>query len=367
MAGSVSADRIGHGGKWYWMVWGILGLYMATMDFPYIVWWKAILGNLFQYLCWGTLSLGTLWLSRRYPLFGPGSARGRRGAWFIHGLASIGMTCFALFLTSVCFHFLRTFSLQDWFVHRVTSDYWALLKAYFHYSLFTYWPVGGIRAALDIQARAQAKELLASQLEAKLSAAQLQALRMQIHPHFLFNTLNAATALLRRDVQMAEKVLVRLGELLRLSLEETGSQEVTICHEMAFLEKYLDIESIRFQGRLAFSIEILPPGLAEARVPSFLLQPLVENALKHGLADQEEGGRITVRASEIEGSLCLEVEDNGVGLPSGPIRSGVGTTNSRSRLETMYGDRQRFELVSRPGGGAIARVCLPLMWNEVPL
>lgn len=356
------AERVATSG-WYWGAWALMGLYMSTMDLPFMPWWKAVLGDVFQYLCWGVLSLGTLRLARRFPLRGvPAGVRWRNGA--VHVLASAGTTALALLLTALAFRFLATLSLPRTYVHKVAADFAYLLKTYFHYCLLTYWAVLGIREALDIQRQAQARELVASQLEAQLAEARLQALRTQLHPHFLFNTLNAVVSLLRRDPASAEQMLVRLGDLLRLALEERDRQEVPLAEELAFLEKYLEIESIRFQGRLGFAFEVRPPDLARARVPGFLLQPLVENALRHGLSDQMDGGRITVRAGKREGGLCVEVEDDGAGLPGGPIREGLGIANTRGRLRGLHGDRQRFELLPRPGGGTIARVQLPLVLEE---
>jgi len=350
-------------GPWwyYWGAWTLLGLFMATMDIPAIVWWKALLGNLVQYLFWGVLSLCTLWLLRRFPLGYGQEVRWRN--WGIHLAASALVTCAALFVTLVGFHFLKRFSFHGWYARSIIADYLGYLQNLFHYNLFTYWAVVGIREALDLQRRARARELQAAQLEARLSAAQLQALRMQLQPHFLFNTLNAVTALMRRDVRAAETMLVRLGELLRLTLEEKGGQEVNLERELALLGSYLEIETIRFQGRLSSVMEI-QPGLQGARVPSFILQPLVENALKHGLADKVEGGRLVVRATTQDGQLCLEVEDDGAGLPPGGLRMGVGLSNTRSRMEGLYGSHQRLDLLPRPGGGTLVRALLPLAWAE---
>ncbi len=340
--------------RWgYWGAWTCVGLYISTMDMPHITWWKAVLGDLVQYETWGLLSLGTLRLARRFPLGGWRTWR----SWLLHFGTSIAFTFIALFITRMAFAYLVEGRLPAWFSPEMGAGFRRILSNYFHYSLLTYWIVVGIHHAFQVYERAKARELQASQLETQLSKAQLQALRMQLQPHFLFNTLHAVTALMRRDVNAAEKMLARLSELLRLSLDQNGHQEVSLRQELAILEKYLEIERIRFQGRLHIDLEI-PPELLTAQVPAFLLQPLVENALKHALAPQIEGGRLLVRAERRDHELFLEVQDDGAGLPRQGHRPGVGTSNTRSRLERLYGTHQSFELIPLEKG-TIARVRLP--------
>ncbi len=163
--------------------------------------------------------------------------------------------------------------------------------------------------------RAIAKvKLRTLQLEAQLSQAQLQALKMQLHPHFLFNTLHSISALLTKDVEAARKMITRLGDFLRLTLENSGSQEVTLQQEMEFLKCYLEIERIRFQNRLVTRMDVTPQTL-EAKVPNLILQPIVENAIRHGIAPRSTPGLIEIEAKQLNGTLRIQVRDNGPGLP----------------------------------------------------
>src|SRR5262249_40591374 len=189
-------------------------------------------------------------------------------------------------------------------------------------------------------------ELKASQLEARLAQAQLQALKMQLHPHFLFNTLHAISALMRKDVEEADRMITRLSDLLRLTLENVGAQEATLRQELEILGRYLEIEQRRFGDRLQVKMEIEPETL-DARAPNLILQPLVENAIRHGIAPRSAPGLIEIRASRAGDKLELQVRDNGVGLPTDhrePIKEGVGLANTRARLEQLYGAAYRFEV-----------------------
>jgi LytS/YehU family sensor histidine kinase len=180
-----------------------------------------------------------------------------------------------------------------------------------------------------------------------------------LQPHFLCNTLNAISALIHRDVEVADRMVAQLGELLRLSLDRFGAQEVTLEEELEFLNRYLEIEQERYGTRLRVR-EQVEPGLLRAWVPPLLLQPLVENAVKHGIAPGKRGGRITVRArrDRRRGRLRLEVEDNGVGLAA-DYRRGVGLSNTYARLRQLYPGDYRFELRAAEAGGTLALLELP--------
>jgi two-component system, LytTR family, sensor kinase len=208
---------------------------------------------------------------------------------------------------------------------------------------------------------ARLRDVQASQLETQLARARLDALQMQLQPHFLFNTLHAVSALMDRDVAAARRMLTRLGELLRLSLTSPETQEVVVEDELAFLGRYIDIQRMRFHDRLVVNVDV-DPGTRRAMVPRLLMQPLVENAIRHGIATRTGPGRIAVNVVRENGQLHLSVTDNGRGLPPGgmnSIRFGVGLRNTRARLEHLYGSEQRFELIDAPGGGTIASVRIP--------
>ena len=207
----------------------------------------------------------------------------------------------------------------------------------------------------------RARELRASQLEAQLGGARLQMLRMQLQPHFLFNTLNAISALMHRDLAAAERMLARLADLLRLSLDEKAEPEISLRRELEVLEPYLEIERVRFSDRLSVAFDI-GAGTLEAAVPNLILQPLVENAVRHGLAPSAAPGEIRVSSRRADGFLLLEVADNGVGLrgaTDGTLREGIGLANTRARLAQLYGDDARCELAEAGTGGLAVRLRLP--------
>lgn len=212
--------------------------------------------------------------------------------------------------------------------------------------------------------RAEASELHAhaAHLQAQLAEARLSTLRTQLDPHFLFNTLNAVSTLVERDPRGVRRMIARLSELLRYSLERSAEQEVRLADEMRFLERYLEIMQIRFQGRLEVETDVQPEVL-DALVPSLVLQPLVENAFKHGIGrlPPSRAGRIEIAARLDGDRVVLTVADNGVGLPRGtaPPTEGVGLRNTRSRLEQLYGSEQSLALRDRDEAGVVAEVVLP--------
>jgi two-component sensor histidine kinase len=236
--------------------------------------------------------------------------------------------------------------------------------------LLAYGAVIGLVHAVHFYGRFRERERRALFLETNLANARLNALRAQLHPHFLFNSLNAIATLLRRDPRLAETTLMSLSDLLRLALSQSEQQEVKLRDELQFLERYLEIQQTRFGDKLLFAQEIDPATL-HGLVPTLLLQPLVENAIRHGIEPAENGGLVRLTAHRQDESLVLTVEDDGVGLATTPVacdpsRGGnrIGLANLRTRLETLYGDRQVLQLASRPGGGVIVRVEIP--WRPAP-
>jgi LytS/YehU family sensor histidine kinase len=196
---------------------------------------------------------------------------------------------------------------------------------------------------------------------------------MQLNPHFLFNTLNAIAELIHRNPETADEMVTQLSDMLRTTLEQTGVGEVTLKQELDFLERYLAIERTRMGSRLQIEMHIAPETL-DARVPNMLLQPLVENAVKHGIAPTAAGGRITIEASRDNGSLCLNVLDTGRGLPVGWYenngngkgvslvsrkKTGVGLANTRARLAHLYGEQGSFDLRSASPHGVAVRIRIP--------
>jgi sensor histidine kinase YesM len=226
-----------------------------------------------------------------------------------------------------------------------------------------------VSQVVDFYHSFQEKELKASQLKAELAEArleaaqsQLQALRAQLHPHFLFNTLNSISALLEEDAEAADEMIARLGNFLRMTLDSSAAQQVTLAQELEFLGCYLDIERVRFQDRLSVAIDIEPQSLA-ARVPNLVLQPIVENAIRHAIAPRFAPGVIEIRARESDSRLLIQVKDDGPGLDEN-FREGIGLANTRARLERLYGQSHRFEMKNAAEGGLIVEVEIPFVTTE---
>jgi LytS/YehU family sensor histidine kinase len=235
-----------------------------------------------------------------------------------------------------------------------------LLTKTFQYNVWVYWVIVSVCHAFDYYRKFHERELRASELEKRLAQAKLQALQSQMNPHFLFNTLHTISALMHKDVEAADHMVMKLSELLRLALDNTEVHEVSLSQELDFLKRYLEIEQTRFRDRLKVEMQIAPETL-RARVPNLVLQPLVENAIRHGIERHARPGRIVLRAERRNGALELEVQDNGNGLPPGGLaREGIGLSNTRSRLETLYGSNHQFELRNVESGGLLARVVIPL-------
>lgn len=213
---------------------------------------------------------------------------------------------------------------------------------------------------LEYYQKSRQRELESTRLEAQLAQAQLQVLRMQLQPHFLFNTLNAIAALMHKDVRLADRMIARLGELLRATLENPANQEETLRQELSFLRPYLEIEQARIGPRLDVKIDI-PDEVLDAMLPYLIVQPLVENSIRHGIAPRVGPGRLSIRAWRDNGRLSIEVADNGVGLRDDEKRDreGIGLANTRGRLQGLYGDAGTLTMEQGPDGGVIATISLP--------
>ena len=243
-----------------------------------------------------------------------------------------------------------------------------------HYNLAVYAVIVCAWSAWDYYGKFREREAQAAELAGRLAQAQLQALRMQLNPHFLFNALNAVSSLMLKDVPAANKMLSRLGDLLRHSLEKSDQQEVPLQQEIEFLRRYLEIEQIRFGERLQLKVEIDASTLGAA-VPNLILQPLVENAIRHAIEPQEAAGQIELRSLRANGRLLLQVSDNGPGLAppiakaaevSGDSRERIGLNNTRERLRKLYGENQQFDLVGNASGGVTASLSIPFRLLPAP-
>lgn len=242
---------------------------------------------------------------------------------------------------------------------------WSLsaLVPQYHWNFLIYAVLVGLHIAYELDREARERELRASRLETRLAEARLESLKAQLRPHFLFNTLNAISAFMERDPKAARRMMSHLGDLLRHSLESAERQEVPLAEELSTVEDYLEIQRARFSGRLQVTQEV-PPETLGVPVPSFLLQPLVENAIEHGFVGKAKHGSIWLKAERQNGSLRLTVRDDGRGLsePWDENGKGFGLKSTLERLKALYGDRARLEVRNGDESGAEVTVTLP--WNE---
>ncbi|HEY0017696.1 MAG TPA: histidine kinase [Longimicrobium sp.] len=218
---------------------------------------------------------------------------------------------------------------------------------------------------LDRYRAARERELRVAHLEAGLARAQLQNLSAQLQPHFLFNALNAISSTMYEDVERADRMMTSLSELLRASLRASTAQQITLAEELEVLERYLELMRARFGERLRVDVDV-EAGIAGARVPAMLLQPVVENALQHGAPPPPRPACVTVRAWRMGDRLMIEVRDNGPGLQGGPpVGTGVGLTNTADRLRALYGDAQSLAFENAAGGGLAVRMTMPYAQSAV--
>lgn len=232
-----------------------------------------------------------------------------------------------------------------------------LLAFELHLDLLRYWAVVAIEHTLSYHQQAREREVAASQLRAELAEARLEVLKRQLQPHFLFNTLNSISVLMFENVALANRMLLRLSELLRAGLTDDSPHEVSLERELAFLERYLDIERIRFGERLTIDMDVDPMTLG-ARVPNLLLQPLVENAIRYGVAAVDRPSTVAIHAQRSGTELRLQVRDDGPGLSRNHKR-GVGLSNTEARLRQLYGNDQRMELMTPSDGGVLVSIAIP--------
>lgn len=305
-------------------------------------------------LCWALLTGPIFWLVARFGTerVSPPKKFALFGAASVVTIALVGFAG-----TLVRMHYMRP--LPPGGPHRPAgpAPYWFIVFN----ALVIYLGVLAAGFARTYSLRYQARQAHNIVLERQLAEARLDALQRQLDPHFLFNTLNAVASLVERDPRGVRKMISRLGALLRFSLEGANTPEIPLERELALLQQYLDIMQVRFQGRLEVTTES-DPRVLHALVPTLVLQPLVENAIKHGIEPQRDGGRITIETQLDGDSVVLRVTDDGPGLTSEIPRgsgSGVGLQNTRARLLQLYGSRQHFLLTAGATRGAVAEVRIP--------
>jgi sensor histidine kinase YesM len=365
-AGAAGGERAGRA---RWTRWGIIfagwtvialfftgQLYYSRLLSEKPLTWREAASSQFIYpYLWALGTPLVLWLADRFPVEGR--------LWRRH------VPVHLLFATAFVFVISGLFQIIYFFLvygpgkqyDPATTLQWIIYNSSENYGIY------GLLLLLNqvfrYYRRFREGELRASRLQTQLTQAQLEALKMQLQPHFLFNTLHSISALLHRDPDAADRMIARLGDFLRLTLENSGAQEVSLQKELEFLTCYLEIERVRFQDRLTTSVEVDTAAL-DAPVPNLILQPIVENALRHGVAQTRGPGLVEISAKRENGSLRIRVRDNGPGLqaitrPDEGLRGGLGLSNTRARLEQLYGAAHRFELENAPGGGLLVTLESP--------
>jgi two-component system, LytTR family, sensor kinase len=354
--------------KWLvaFCLWTAIGLSFASQFFisssrmgrP-VSWWHAVTYSLLDWYVFAALSIPVVWLSRRYRI-------DRATSWQVS--VPLHLVASAAFSFAYIVARAGVAQAQEWtggdpipFAHAFQP---LLLKS-FHFNLWVYWIILAVAHALDYYRESQERELRTSELERHLAQARLQALQVQLNPHFLFNTLHAISALMHKDVEAADRMIARLSDLLRYALESTEAHEVPLKQELAFLDRYLEIEQARFGDRLLVLKEI-DPLVLDAQVPNLILQPLVENAIRHGIEPHARKGEIGLSARRENDLLCIEVRDNGMGFnpDRGPVEEGIGLSNTRARLAELYGAGHEFSFQNAPEGGLIVRLWIPCRFEQ---
>jgi sensor histidine kinase YesM len=352
----------------YFLAWTLLALFFFSQALVQKAasrdptpWWHFLLIWLIgMYVC-AFLTLGVLWLGRRFPI--------QRPNWVRRGILHLALSfCFPILDLLIVAAILPRLGLLPSLFKDFASTFGTLIVIDFHTAVITYWTAlacqAGLRYYREYQRREQEAlrlELQASELKAQLARAQLSALKMQLQPHFLFNTLNAIAVLVRQGKgQLAEEMLGRLSDLLRCVLEDVEAQEVPLRRELEYLRLYLSIQQVRFEDRLVTNIAADPETL-DATVPQMALQPIVENAIRYGLGRRAMAGKIEITACVLDGNLVIKVEDDGPGFaPASSSRgAGIGLANTRARLAQLYGERGQLLTGNRDQGGAVVTLVIP--------
>ena len=317
--------------------------------------WSKVASEFIGWLLWGLLFPLVWAFTRRYPL--------ERQKLLLRVPINLGfaflVTFVYVFLTVVKIEAIYAWSTGSFSMGRVFSDLPHFLFSGIELHLMIYVAMAALAHAVAYYTKYREREVKSSRLEAQLVLAHLEVLKMQLHPHFLFNTLNAISALMHRDVDAADRMISLLSDLLRLALDDDKRHQVPLSEEIEFLERYLAIERIRFRDRLTVEIDIERPS-RRAQLPRLILQPLVENSIKHGIAMRSAAGRVGVYARRKGNRLDIRVTDDGPGIAdASKLKEGVGLANTKARLEQIYGGDHLLELRTADIGGLEVHLEIP--------
>lgn len=359
---------LNRGAKWLAIiaVWALLGviyagpIYLEThLEKMGHSPWRVFSWGILIWLAWAPLTPAIIWLARRYSLVG----EAWKASLFIHVPAFLLISVVHSAAATAITLNLRPFDDMGSSPAAFWPRFFSRMQGSFGSDLLVYAGVIGVYYALDYYRKYREREFLATRLEAQLAQAQLDSLRMQLHPHFLFNTLNSIVGLVRDNKNNAAvSMLVGLSDLLRHTLEHSSKHQVELREELNFIKLYLSIQEMRFSDRLQIEFDI-DPATTRAMVPNLILQPLTENALRHGIARIADAGVVGIRAAAEDGHLRLTVYDNGAGLPDDWQligSAGIGLANTVARLQQIYDDDHQFDIRNRESGGVEAVIVMPL-------
>ncbi|HET9402917.1 MAG TPA: histidine kinase [Candidatus Acidoferrales bacterium] len=337
------------------LLWSILGVLFALPTLSSGNWRRVLLVSLVQWWSWGLLSPVIFWIDAQLP-FKENQLLRRVVA---HLPVSVIFTVLHVYVAN---SMAALFGLQAWSAMARTGFLATLLEGML-WSWLVYWVIFGVRQTFRYYEHYRASELRLEKMERSFSQARLNALRMQLDPHFLFNALNTISSQVERDPSLARAMIEHLGDLLRLSLDARARQEIPLAEEIAFLDHYVAIQKIRFAENLRIEIQV-DPEVKYALVPGLVVQPLVENAIRHGISRRASGGTVTVTAERGSNQVEIRVADDGVGLPPGwtlEKSSGMGLSITRERIVGLHPDGDsRFSVRPRAGGGTEVEISLPL-------
>jgi signal transduction histidine kinase len=341
-------------------LWAVIGFFLTLEVYfnvrvsrPDVEFWDVALGQYQRALLWAVLAPLVVQLKGVVPL--------SRGRW----AGGVAFHLAASFAVMAGYYLVRSGYMYLHSGARGSAGFWAEAAGGFYgrnlIDMAFYWAVIGVVYALEMKEKYQRENLKAAQLESRLIETELKALKHQLNPHFLFNTLNTISVLVREQKnEQAVSLIARLSTLLRLSLDNTRVQTVTLKQELEFLGSYLEIQKARFGERLKYTAEAEPDALRGV-IPNLILQPIVENAIMHGIAKKIEPGHVRIEARVKEGKLEIAVSDDGPGIDAekGRVREGIGLTNTRERLERHFGKNHQMVLKSEKGRGVTVGLVLP--------
>jgi two-component system LytT family sensor kinase len=344
------------------LLWLILGFYFILSSAVYFLdlqqsfnWENNLINRAPPYLLWGLLTPLVIYLGLKYRIEKPDIYPKIVRQFFIGICVAAVHRLLSVAISYSIFVYIG--KIEESFIDVIVGEKFIVFSEWFD-SFFIYWVLLAVIYSFEYYKSFNENRIKATQLEAKLAQAELDALKMQLQPHFLFNTLNAISVLVHKDPESADEMITRLSDLLRHTLDKFGQKKVRLKEEIEFIKSYLDIQKIRYKDRLFIDMNIAP-GTIDIEVPALILQPLIENSIKHGVEPSTRPILISISSLLNKTHLLIEIKDNGLGL-NGNANEGTGIKNIKARLEQMYGDSKLFIMSGLEGGGVKTTIQIPV-------